>query len=105
MRKLLMALAVAFAWMCLSGSWLVGQDFKAETGQVKDRQKAERKALKLKHKFTKDSLNSREIPRSQRLMMKHQMEREERELRERHRDEIQDLKDRQKALKESQELY
>lgn len=105
MRKFLMALAVAFAWMCLSGSWLVGQDFKAERGQVKGRQKAEQKALKLKHKFTKESLSSREIPRSQRLMMKHQMEREERELRERHRDEIQDLKDRQKALKESQELY
>lgn len=105
MRKLLLALAVAFAWICLSGSWLVGQDFSGERGQVKDRQKAERNALKLKHKFTKESLSSREIPKSQRLMMKHQMERERRELRERHRDEIQDLKDRQRALKESQDLY
>ena len=105
MRKLLVALAVAFAWICLSGSFLVGQDFKAETGQVKERQKAERKALKLKHKFTKESVSSREMPRSQRLMLKHQMERERRELRERHRDELQDLKDRQKSLKESQDLY
>ena len=105
MRKLLLALAVAFAGICLSGSWLVGQDFKAERGQVKERQKAERKALSLKHKFTKESMSSSEIPKSQRQIMKHQMERERRELRERHRDELQDLRDRQRALKESQELY
>lgn len=105
MRKLFLALAVALAGICLSGSWLAAQDFKAERGQVKDRQKAERKALKLKHRFTKESLSSREIPKAQRLMMKHQMERERRELRERHRDELQDLRDRQKALRESQDLY
>ena len=105
MRKLLLALAIAFAWICFSGSWLVGQDFKAENGQVKERQKAERQALKLKHKFTKESMKPQEIPKSQRQMMKHQMEREQRELRERHRNELQDLKDRQKALKESQDLY
>jgi hypothetical protein len=105
MRKLLWALTVAFLGMCLSGSWLAAQDFRVENGQVKQRQKAERKAMKLKHKFTKESLASREIPRSQRQMMNHQMERERRELRERHRDEVQDLKDRQKALKESQGLY
>lgn len=105
MRKLRLALAITFALICLSGSWLVGQDFKGERGQVKERQKAERQALKLKHNFTKESLKSQEIPKSQRLIMKHQMERERRELHERHRDELQDMKDRQKALKESQDLY
>ena len=105
MRKLLWVLIVAFAGLCLSVSWLSAQDFGGEKHQVKDRQKAERKAMKLKHKFTKQSLSSREVPRSQRQMMKHQMEREQRELRERHRDELQDLRDRQRALKESQGMY
>ncbi|MFB3923856.1 MAG: hypothetical protein ACE145_19200 [Terriglobia bacterium] len=105
MRKLLLALAAGIAAVCLSGSLLLGQDFKTERGQVKERQKAERKALKLKHKFTSESMKSQEIPKSQRQMMKHQMEREERELREKHRDEMQDLRDRQRALKESQGSY
>jgi hypothetical protein len=56
----------------------------------------------MKQKFAKDSPQRQEGPKAQRLLVKHQMERERRELRERQKDEIQDLKDRQKVLEENQ---
>jgi biopolymer transport protein ExbB/TolQ len=78
------------------------QDFKSERQLTKARHKAEQNALKMKQKFAKDSPQRQEGPKAQRLLVKHQMERERRELRERQKDEIQDLKDRQKVLEENQ---
>lgn len=105
MRKLLVALMPVFVLTCLMMTWSFGQDFGAERDQLKARQKTERKALKLKNRYAHESLHSREIPKSQRRMMKHQMQREKRELRERQKDERQDMKDRQKALKESRNQF
>jgi Na+-transporting methylmalonyl-CoA/oxaloacetate decarboxylase gamma subunit len=101
MRKLF---AVLFALVLAVGlsSSLVAQDFKLETKQVKNRQKEEKKALKLKHKFAKQALGGRDLPKSVRAQMKHQQQREERELREKQKDERLDLKDRRRVLQEMQ---
>lgn len=101
MRKLFVVLFMLVLAVGLS-SWLVAQDFSLETKQVKGRQKEEKKALKLKHKFSKQTMGSRDLPKSVRAQMKHQQQREGRELREKQKDERQDLKDRQRMLKEMQ---
>ena len=73
-----------------------------EVQMLKRRQKEERKALKLKKHYAKQSLRSRNLPRGVREQMKHQMQREQRELREKQKDELQDLKDRIRISKDSQ---
>ena len=99
MRKLLVALRMGTAVLLLS-SWLSAQDFKLETQQVKERQKQEMKALKLKHKFAKESMKGQDIAKSLRIQMEHEMEREEEMLRQKHKHELQELKDRQRVMKE-----
>lgn len=101
MRKLFAVLFTLVLAVGLS-SWLVAQDFSIENQQVKNRQKEERKALKLKHKFAKQTMGGRDLPQSVRAQMKHQRQREARELSEKQKDERQDLKDRQRMLKEMQ---
>jgi TolA-binding protein len=101
MRKVFVVLFTLGLAVGLS-SWLVAQDFHLETKQVKNRQKEEKKALKLKHKFAKQTMGGRDLPKSVRAQMKHQQQREGRELHEKQKDERQDLKDRQRMLKELQ---
>jgi uncharacterized protein HemX len=103
MRRLLLVVMAGLALICASAFRISAQDFKSEKQMMKARQKAEQNAVKMKQKFAKDSLKRQEGPKAQRLLVKHQMERERRELRERQKDEIQDLKDRQRMLKEYQE--
>jgi len=105
MRKLFRVLIAAFALTGVSGSWMAGQDFSIDKKEIKARHKAERRVLKLQYKAWKDSFKGQEIPKGERIRMKHQLQREERELRERQRDELQDLKDRQRIQKESQERF
>jgi len=99
MRRFLVVLISGVAAVVLS-SCLWAQDFKFERQQMKDRQKAEWKALRLKHKYAKESMKGQEVPKSIRIQTKHQLQREARELRQRHADERQDLKDRQRAIQE-----
>ncbi len=70
--------------------------------QIKRRQKEERRALKLKQKYTKDSMKNQGLPKSERARMRHELKREARDLHQRQKDERQDLKDRQKSIKEAQ---
>jgi Tfp pilus assembly protein PilP len=102
MRKLLFAVMAALILMLTVAPRASAQDFKVEMQGVRARQKAERKALTMKHKFAKQSFKAQDVPKAQRLQMKHQMERERRELRQRQKDELQELKDRQRVLRESQ---
>ena len=101
MRRILLALVTVLVAIGLS-SWVLAQGMQQESKQLKDRQKAENKALKLKHKYAKDSMSSRDVPKSVRSQMKHQREREQRNLQQKHKDERQDMKDRQRMLKEMQ---
>ena len=102
MRKILVALMVGLAWICVSPFHLAAQNFKFEKQQIKERQKAEKQTLKMKEKYQKQTMKGQQIPKATRVQMKHQLQREKRELRERQKDELQDLKDRQQSLRESQ---
>ena len=83
MRKLLVTLVAAFALICFSAAPMAAQDVKLEKDGIKLRHKAERRALKEKLKFWKQSLKGQPLPKSERVRIKHQMRREKRELRER----------------------
>jgi len=106
MRRLLIVMIAGLA-LASSLTRLAAQDYslKEEKQQLKARQKEERKSLKLRGKYLKQSWKGHPVAKSVRVQMKHQMQRNERELREKHKDELQDLKDRQRALKESQKAY
>jgi polyhydroxyalkanoate synthesis regulator protein len=103
MRKILLALIAALILSCASGFRASAQDFGSQKQAVKVRHKLERNALKAKQRMVKQSLRGQGVTRGQRLQMKHQMERERRELRERQQDELQNLKDQLRIVKESQQ--
>jgi lipopolysaccharide export LptBFGC system permease protein LptF len=105
MRTILVVLfaAVTFGFVHTGVAWAQGYSPKLEIKQLKARQKAERKALKLRQKYTKQSWKNQNVSKAVRIQMKHQMQREERELREKQKDERQDLKDQQRLLKERQQ--
>jgi hypothetical protein len=93
-------LVVVFSVKCVQA----GQDFnsKAAIKQLKARHKQQRKALKLNQKSLKGFSKDRPVSKALRLQMKHQAQQERRELREKQRIELQDLKDQQRTIKESQ---
>jgi len=101
MRRLLVAVGLLVSTLLLVCG-LSGQGFKFENQQVKERQKAEMKALKLKHKYAKESLKGQDIPKALRTQMHNEMKREEQTLRQKHEHEMEVLKDRQRVLTESQ---
>ncbi len=101
MRRLVVAWTLFLSTLVLALA-LSAQDFKVESNQIKERQKAEMKALKLKHQYAKDSMRGQPIPKAMRIQMQNEMKREEKALRQKHEDELETLKDRQRVLKESQ---
>ena len=101
MRRLFVAVGLLVSTLLLACG-LSAQDFKIENQQVKDRQKAEIKALQLKHKFAKQSMKGQDIPKSLRIQMQNEMHREEQTLRQKQKHELQELKDRQRVLTEMQ---
>jgi hypothetical protein len=101
MRRLFTAWSVILSTLILACG-LCGEDFKFETKQVKERQKTEIKALKVKHKYSKAMLKRQSIPKSMRTQMLNEMKREEKSLRQKHEAELETLKDRQRVLKEMQ---
>ena len=101
MHRLFVAWTVTLSTLILAWA-LWGQDFKFESNQIKDRQKAEIKALKVKHEYAKAMLKGQSIPKSMRTQMRNEMKREEKALRQKHEDELETLKDRQRVVKESQ---
>lgn len=107
MRNLLiLATATFLAVLLLSISGAAQYvNLALEKQQMKQRQKEERNALKLQHKYRNESVRGQPIPKAERIRIKHEMERQKRELREQQKDELQDLKDRQRLMKESQNLY
>lgn len=103
MRKILLALMAALILSCASGFRASAQDVGSQKQVLKVRHKLERNALQAKHRMVKQSLRGQGVSRGQRLQMKHQMERERRELRQRQQDELQNLKDQLRIVKESQQ--
>jgi hypothetical protein len=74
----------------------------AEMKLLEQRQKEERKALKLREKYAKQSVKGQTLSPAMREQLKHQLQREKRALREKQKNEKQELKDRLRLMKESQ---
>ena len=106
MRKLLFVVLMG-AWVLIQPAGLLKATpaGKEEVRELKLRHKAESNALKLKQEYWSQSMKGQSVPKAQRIQMKHQMEKEGRELQRRQKDELQDLKDRQRILKESQNQF
>jgi hypothetical protein len=107
MRNLLILMVAGLAFVFSAECLQAGQEYNPKTfiKQAKARHKQQRKELKLKLKTLKRYWKTHSVPKAMRLEMKHQVERERRELREKQRDELQDLKDRQRVLKAGQKAY
>ena len=101
MRRLFVAGTLFVSTLVLACA-LWAQDFKYETNQVRERQKAEMKALKQKHKFAKESMKGQTVPKALRIQMKNEMKREKQSLRQKHKHESEILKDRRRVLRELQ---
>lgn len=67
--------------------------------QLKRQQKLERERLKNAQKIWKKSFRGQHIPRAQRLAVKHQYQRQMRDLKMRQKDELQRMKDQERMQK------
>lgn len=107
MRNFLTKVVAVLVLVAATGGWGTAQvlDQKGALKQTKAHQKEERAALKLKEKYMRQSLKDQQLSKSERLRLRHEMQREWRELRARQKNELQDLQDRQRATKELQNRY
>jgi len=80
-------------------------NFRDERRNLNALYKQDWNALKVRQKNQMQSLRGREVSPAVRAEAKHKMQRERRALRDKHKDEMQELKDRQRALRESQRIY
>src|SRR5262245_27283655 len=71
MRRLLLAGTFLVCMPVLAGT-IWAQDFKHETDLVRERQKSEIKALKLKHKFTKEAMKGQTVSKALRIQMENE---------------------------------
>ncbi|HTS69987.1 MAG TPA: hypothetical protein VMO17_13480 [Terriglobia bacterium] len=103
-------LVVMVAAMCL-GACLAGAaraqdvDWGAQRRQLKQQQKLELDSLKAQQHNMKQSWSSGHISSAERSRAEHQMQRELRDLKQRQKDAMQDLKDHEKAMKEMHHAY
>jgi len=82
-----------------------GQGQASPERQLKLRQKEERRAFKLRKKQAMFAAKGPQFTKAVRLRTKHEWQRQERELRERQKNELEDLKDKQKIRKEYEKSY
>jgi hypothetical protein len=107
MRNLLILMVAATLLGISAARPSAGQDYnpKAERQALKARQKLERQAFKVKEKAAKLAWKNSQVPKSVRLQMKHQIQRERRALLERQKNERQQMEDRQRIARESRRIY
>lgn len=101
MRKLFLTWAAVCVLVFPSLGLKASQGETTEKQILKNRQKEERKALKLKEHYEKQAFKGQSLPKGVSDQRKHELQRQKRALRDRQKDEAQDLKDRQKLMKES----
>lgn len=105
MRKLLIWVVVA---MCLGAALAVtafaddATDWHAQERQLKQSQKTERVAMKLKEQQIRQSLKANPVSGATRTEIIHKMQRDHRNLILKQKDAMQKLKDREKAYREYQ---
>lgn len=107
MRKYLTLMVAA---MCLCTGLAVSAfadepvDWRAQERTLKQSQKAERDALKLKEQQIRQSLKANPVPAATRDTIIHKMQREHRDLILKQKDAMQKLKDQEKAYREYQKV-
>jgi hypothetical protein len=104
MRKFILATVAAVGMsVCLAGAARAdNSDLRAQRNQLKLQQKRERNALKLQQHNIKQSWKNGHVSAPLRTQSKHQMERTSRNMKLQQKDAMQDLKDRQRSLKQMQ---
>lgn len=105
MRKVFCYVMLASFWAVPAASGVAAAPSNPEAQLLKQRQKQERKNLKLRRKFAKESLRGQNISPALRAERKHQLQKEERALREKQKNERQELKDRARLNRENQKLF
>jgi hypothetical protein len=99
MKKFLCTL-VAVSFLLIPGAAVCSARIKSpEIHKMKLLHKEQMKALKLREHFMKQSWKNQHVPKAVREQQKHQLERQMRELRNRQKDEMQDLQDRMRLAK------
>jgi Spy/CpxP family protein refolding chaperone len=105
MRKLFWLMILACLAAVPATKAVAAPSSNPEVQLLKKRQKEERKALKMRERYAKQSLRGQNLSPAMRDQMKHQLQKEKRALREKQKNERQELKDRLRLMKESQRLY
>lgn len=96
MRRLCLLLLIAGL---AGGPLFARQRWAPDSAMLKVRQKTERRALKLKQKYARESLQNSRLPKAVRIQLRHELKREQKRLLQRQKDERQTLKDRERLLK------
>lgn len=99
MRKVLMTLGIGWALLLSPVGLGAFQVQPSAMKELKTRQKGEWRALKSSQAAQKSSMRTMNIPRAQRIALKHEMAREKRQLKEKQRDERQAMKDQTRMMR------
>jgi hypothetical protein len=95
-------LLVAVSFL-VSPAWLLKASPRAnpEVEALKAQQKRERNTFKINERNVKQSFKGREVSRAVREQQLHQLQRDKRAMKERHRNQMQELKDRQRMMRDN----
>jgi hypothetical protein len=102
MRRVCLMMLIASLSVSLA---LARQKWSVDSTNLKMRQKEELRALKMKQKYARSSLEDSNLPKAVRIQLMHELKREQRKLRQRQKDERQALKDRERLLKLEMEQF
>jgi hypothetical protein len=99
MRKLVMEKAAICIFAAPSAILKGSPRQSSEEQMLKVQQKQERANFKLRERNMKDSFRGHQVPTAVRVQQERQLQREKRAMRERQKNQLQDLRDRQKMMK------
>jgi hypothetical protein len=107
MRNFLIVMVTTMCMGISLASVVRAQDFdwRGQRKQLKAQQKVERIALKRQQQSAMRSWKTFAVSKAARTQAKHQMQRDRRNLHQRQKDALQDLKDRQRIFKETSKAY
>ena len=80
-------------------------DWRTQRKMLKSQQKLEWHALKVQQQNRQLSWKGQKVSSAQRVQAKHQMQRERRDLKQRQKDAMQDMRDRNRSLRAVQRAY
>jgi len=101
MRKLVLVMAAVSIFVLPSATVKGFPRQSNEERMLRTQQKQERAAFKLRERNAKNSFRGRQVSSAVRIQEKRQLQREKRAMHERQKNQIQDLRDRQRMMKDS----